>query len=1480
MKKTGWMLMLLLALAMLLTAGGVASAEEVITPELEIFVNSHGSMDMIAHPYAVIPSDYVAPAGFTPHNSFEVHVNNAYRFWERYHTAPRWSVMQTEGDPVSFTVTESNMGDDSQPYILVTLDATPQTAQEILFEITCDWGDYATQTGTKAFYMDFLEVELPSPETSMTTFTMKVGLEQLISPDFGLNLGWTEGKAGCNLFFSQDGYFPSSYGFRMADGQWLKPRKAGNVTGIVSLSYANLYLEKLVLFRIADEEGNFPEPVPETVPLDETHFPDAGFRAYIADTWDRNGDGMLNAAELINTRWVDLVNEEAMSLKGIGYLPRLDHVSINNTPVSSLDLTENSALESVFVTNAGLTKLNVNGLTGLQSLWCENNNLRQLEIVSNPNLRELTVRDTSIRSIDLSGNPLLTSLDLYGCQQMRTLDLSHNFELESLYCSNSGLTALDLSQNPSLRSLSCDYSQLSNLDLSGYAVPLDYFSCEGNVYMTDSPVRVEDLPGNFDPEKVSNLTGAAISSDGLLTLTEPYATYTYDCGNGVSASFRLKQHYAGPAISCDTDLAMVNETVTVRVADERTDSFSFVIENEAGETFYPGEFRDWSREEEENVRYYIVPMKDFGPSGTLRLKVCAWLDGDIQTEYSELSFDYINNGRLEKLSSDLPETHDLGQPLTVTLENVAEGSELTCSLRMYYEDGSYRELLEIWDGNVINYGAEEFAEPGRYLFTAQQRKTGWVESHVYEKEFTVEGDIPPAPAVTVNAQNVLKDDTLVFTIRAEGMTKFRYRSTEGGEYDTFDTPRVVDGVTTYSTWVHEVRDWDYSFSALVNGIWSEWSEPLAIHVYSLGTLETPELELSETWRAGESISVNIPETPEGTELSMTCASVGETPYYHRYFSELTAGENLIFPFGLDAGTYELCLSASAIHYESGEDKTFRFTVEGVRPGAPALDIPESYTVGAIVPIRISAENMDAAALEKYWGDYEIYHAENGTAMIPYLASAVKVAFRARVNGLWSEKTEEVCLPSQEEFYGGQPGPELTMADRIALGEDLPVQVGPVPGAGWYAYNVSWHDPEEDEWTDIIYEKYIDAGSGSLTIPSAELSLPGDYRITVNVYLADDYCTYLCATTEELTVYTDGQQDPAPVASVQKDNWLVGEDILFSVSQPAGADTLRAVIYYDSEDWSWLEDTRTVEFPADGILRLNFEDDGSYRAIFATRRNGTWSEFSAPVTFTVEAPMEDLPGVRIQAPAEAVIGEGLRISWTSAEGAEQYELYLSRYDSTGDVFHIVLGSDVTEYTLDTGDLSGLTGGIYNVGILTRAVGFSSGWGSGKISMLDPAIRPAVSQVSADGGQAVIRVTGIVSERLRLRINGKDAGYLSADPGQSTRDYRLPMTSDPMMVSVANYGSNPAAWSAWSAPVSVSSAVTLYPDSIVLPEELTVIEKEAFAGIRDGVNIVCGANIREIDPEAFGNSQVLLVVPPDSYALQWAEAHDVPYLVRAE
>ena len=871
-----------------------------------------------------------------------------------------------------------------------------------------------------------------------------------------------------------------------------------------------------------------------------------------------------------------------------------------------------------------------------------------------------------------------------------------------------------------------------------------------------------------------------------------------------------------------------------------------------------------------------MQVEDWGPSGTVLLKVCAWLDDDIQTDDRVLILDYINNGQLEMLSSDLPETHDLGQPLTVTLGNLAEGSELEYSLKRMNADGSAWYFNGDLNGNVITYPAGSFAETGRFVFTAKQRKAGWVVSPVYEKEFVVEGTLPPAPAVTVNSQELLIHSQLVFTIRAEGMTSFRYRATEDGDIYVYDNPWVQNGETRYSTEVGEVGDRDYSFSVLVNGIWSEWSAPLHIHVSSLGVVEIPEPEISETYLAGEPISIGIPATQTETVYALDIASAEGTPYYFRYFHDLKAGEHLLMPFGLDAGTYEVHLFGSAPHYESGESLTFQIAVEGTRPRQPDLQIPE-YTVGEIVPILLTAENMDAAAMMGEWGnEYDLYYAENGAVTIPYLAAATRVVFRARVNGLWSEKTETVCLPSWEEFYGEIQGPELTMPDRIALGEDLTVQVGHVPGAGWYAYNVSWYNPEEEDWTDILYEKFIEAGNGTVTIPSAELSMPGEYRITVNVYLADEYYSYLCATTEELTVYTDGQPDPAPVVSLEQEHWPFLADIPFQVQQ-AGAETLRVMIFNVGEDGDYFWFANTVDFPADGVYRLQMENSGTYRAIFATRTNGRWSETSTPILFTVESPEGELPGFTIQAPEEAVIGEDLTVTWTPVEEAESWEVLFYRYDHTIDSFCTVLENGASGYTFDTGSIPGLAGGGYYVAVTARAVGCETIWESAYIRLLDSAIRPSVSQVSAGDGQAVIRVSGIASERLRLRINGKDAGYLQADPGQTSRNYRLPLESDPMTVSVANYGNNPTTWSDWSSEVSVSSATVLYPDYIVLPAELEVIETDAFADIHPGVNIVCGENIREISPDAFRDSEVLLLVPENSYALEWAEEHEVPYLL---
>ena len=59
---------------------------------------------------------------------------------------------------------------------------------------------------------------------------------------------------------------------------------------------AALFCQAAAILLVGSLPVNADEPAPDPapVPIDEAHFPDAVFRAYIYDTFDRNKDGNIS----------------------------------------------------------------------------------------------------------------------------------------------------------------------------------------------------------------------------------------------------------------------------------------------------------------------------------------------------------------------------------------------------------------------------------------------------------------------------------------------------------------------------------------------------------------------------------------------------------------------------------------------------------------------------------------------------------------------------------------------------------------------------------------------------------------------------------------------------------------------------------------------------------------------------------------------------------------------------------------------------------------------------------------------------------------------------------------------------------------------------------------------------------------------------------------------------------------------------------
>ena len=148
--------------------------------------------------------------------------------------------------------------------------------------------------------------------------------------------------------------------------------------------------------------------IPGSIPVDEAHFPDEVFRAYVTAHFDLNTSGWLSQEEINEATGIVLDGGTGLaSLLGIEYLTELTSLEVNNSPLlESIDISGNHKLMSVTFYNTGMTVLDVDGLP-LVHLCCDNSPLEALTLGSHPNLRTLSCYGTELTEIDISGCPLL-----------------------------------------------------------------------------------------------------------------------------------------------------------------------------------------------------------------------------------------------------------------------------------------------------------------------------------------------------------------------------------------------------------------------------------------------------------------------------------------------------------------------------------------------------------------------------------------------------------------------------------------------------------------------------------------------------------------------------------------------------------------------------------------------------------------------------------------------------------------------------------------------------------------------------------------------------------------------------------------------------------------------------------------------------------------------------------------------------------------
>ena len=123
------------------------------------------------------------------------------------------------------------------------------------------------------------------------------------------------------------------------------------------------------------------------------NFSDANLRNYMKETYDKDGNNILSAADINKIHTLNIGNMKIESLQGIEKLWRLEFLYANRNKFSTA---------------------NLNGLENLSLVdVSDNTNLKRLNLYGTGSIRELYVEDTTLESLDLSGNPYISKLSLY-----------------------------------------------------------------------------------------------------------------------------------------------------------------------------------------------------------------------------------------------------------------------------------------------------------------------------------------------------------------------------------------------------------------------------------------------------------------------------------------------------------------------------------------------------------------------------------------------------------------------------------------------------------------------------------------------------------------------------------------------------------------------------------------------------------------------------------------------------------------------------------------------------------------------------------------------------------------------------------------------------------------------------------------------------------------------------------------------------------
>ena len=145
--------------------------------------------------------------------------------------------------------------------------------------------------------------------------------------------------------------------------------------------------------------------------VDESVFPDEGFRSYVQEYIDQDKDGRLTQEELLSVTEIDVSGMAGygaiQNLQGVELFSALERLDCSGNQLDSLDVNENTDLKRLDCYGNQLTELKLDRNQKLEWLDCSSNQLSTLKLDGNTALTMLDCRENRMELLDIGRNRML-----------------------------------------------------------------------------------------------------------------------------------------------------------------------------------------------------------------------------------------------------------------------------------------------------------------------------------------------------------------------------------------------------------------------------------------------------------------------------------------------------------------------------------------------------------------------------------------------------------------------------------------------------------------------------------------------------------------------------------------------------------------------------------------------------------------------------------------------------------------------------------------------------------------------------------------------------------------------------------------------------------------------------------------------------------------------------------------------------------------